>query len=365
MDDFQLKIEKNMTDFLKPKKYKKITNERIKYFYNLWFSQVKMHYSAIRDIFPLTKYKVTNGKLIDNDEMRKMYEVKNDNRYRDYYNLIDAAVKWGNENNLPKIKSASLYLWISDAYPYIIPDLEDYPIFLRSKPKNIKNPLIPENTFQCFQMDAKYTGKCYNWDDVKKIVCKECDSKNYDNKTPIVYFKGARTTRTRSKLRENLEIDSRSNKNVLKIILDAFQNYEPVYKMCNYRYLIDLPGQAPWSPRLKYLFLMKSPAIVVDYYVHGKDYFEIPYLSFINYAIDVEKYAEIIKYTYYRHDEKMQLEQRKQLLKNIIDIHKKMEQNPAFYKKRAESANKIMQKLTMDRVYNYIYNALLLLDKGK
>lgn len=368
-DDYQKRLEEKLVYHLRPsKKFKEIDLKNLN---EIYLTTVKK-YASEKALFPLVEYKIRNGTIKFSDATQELYLNKLDGRYKDYYDMLMSTIKWAKKHDLP-IPNVTVYIWISDGYPYYIPNLSDLPIFLVSKPINFDLPLIPENTYECFQADAKYRGKCYNWDDVKHNVFKYCDKKDYEGKMPIVYFKGAPTTRYKSKLREKLAENSKSEKEI-KVLIDAWQSYEPVWSFCSYKYLLDLPGNAPWSNRLKYLFLMKSNVIYINYIIHAKNYIEEPVITFVNYFIRPEDYTEI-KYTYYEISktdmneeetkiaEEKQRQEHKNLLLQIKKAYKNMIADPKKYKDLAKKAYDNVTKLTQDRIYQYIYRAIVLLNE--
>jgi hypothetical protein len=65
-------------------------------------------------------------------------------------------------------------------------------------------------------------------------------------KKDILYFKGGPTSKNKTKIREKLELLS---DNIVVVDLKK-DNYRPYYEICNYKYVLDLPGNYPWSVRL-------------------------------------------------------------------------------------------------------------------
>ena len=251
------------------------------------------------EFFPLLEYVIKDGKVSISDikNVKKHYTDKKDTRYIDNYNIISKTLKWCKKNKLP-VPNTTLYIWISDRFPWYVQKLDTFPIWVYARPKNIKMPIFPDNTFECLQLQEKYKGKCYDWDSIKQIVNSECKN---NKKSSIIYFKGTPTTRRVSRIREDLKEYHKKFNIPIKILLDAWEVYEPVYKFCEYLYLLNLPGHYPWSNRLKYLFLMDSIVINVNVNTVNIDpeYTDPHYITLIDYIVDNKDYIEIL-YNYYR-----------------------------------------------------------------
>ena len=337
---------------------------------------IYMNYSVIKkDFFPLIQYVIKDNKVYikNNKNVRKYYnhnKAERDTRYLDNFNIITKTLKWCKDNNLP-VPNTTLYIWISDRFPWYAQDLDKFPIWVYARPKNIKLPIFPDNTFECFQLHQKYKGKCYDWESIKKIIKKECKNRN---KQSIIYFKGTPTTKNIYKLREDLEKHQKSFNIPIKILLDAWTTYEPLYKFCEYLYLLNLPGKYPWSNRLKYLFLMDS--IVININVNTinikPEYKDLSYITLIDYIVNNKDYIEII-YNYYRlagkyidnknltnKIDKLRKNEFNKFVKTLKRKYLNLVNNPEKYKKIAKKAKIKVNKLTNERIYQYIYKGILL-----
>ena len=370
-DEFQKKLEKELINIYSS--YNKQINKNI-------IIQLKKIYTKenknfiLKDFFPLVKYIIKDGKvsIYNEREIKKYYTEKKDNRYKDNYNLIFKTLKWCKKKDLP-IPNTELYIWISDSFPWYIENLNKFPIYVYAKPNNQNFPIFPDNTFECFQLNKKYKGECYDWDNIKKIVKQKC---NISNKEKLIYFKGTSTTRRTYKLRENLEKYQEKFNIPMKILLDAWEKYEHIYKFCKYLYLLNLPGHYPWSNRLKYLFLMNSIVINININTISLDpeYKDPPYITLIDYVVDKKDFVEII-YNYYRISNKLKNLSNNIDKKKIIELQKKefdkftiklkktyikLIKNPDKYKKMAINTTNKVNQLTNERIYQYIYKGIVL-----
>ena len=334
---------------------------------------IYINYSIIKkDFFPLIKYIVKDGKVYikNKKNVEKYYNNKKDIRYLSNLNIIQNTLKWCKNNNL-SVPNTTIYIWISDRFPWYTHGLDKFPVWVYARPTNIKLPIFPDNTFECFHLQEKYKGKCYDWDSIKQIVKKECKNKN---KQSVIYFKGTSTTRNTYKLREDLQKYHKNFNIPIKILLDAWKTYEPLYKFCEYLYLLNLPGHYPWSNRLKYLFLMDSIVINVNINTINikPEYKDPPYITLIDYVVNNKDYIEII-YNYYRVSgkyidnknlkNKVDKLQKKEFNKFVKTLNKKylnLVNNPEKYIKMAKKTKNKVNKLTNERLYQYIYKGILL-----
>ena len=294
--------------------------------------------------------------------------------------LLRKTVEWCKKNNL-KIPNTSIYIWISDRFPYHTKNLETFPIYVYSKPVNVDLPIFPDNTFYCFNMNEKYRGRCYDWDEVKTEIIEKCDKKEFIQKKNYMYFKGQDSTNTtshdiRRKLFNKMLRRTRESQLPIEIYLDAWKNYQPIYKFCDYKFLFNLPGHYPWSNRLKYLLLMNSIIINVNIELINLEpkYIDKKYISFVDYVVNENDYIEIL-FKNYRVDWKVKTPELDKKIKNLnekefqkfidtlIKIYDEFKKNPKKYEKMISNTRKKIEKLNNERVYSYIYKCIKLNSK--
>lgn len=308
--------------------------------------------------YPLVKYIIKNYTV--------EYEIKNlnsetiDARITDIHLMIQNALEYAKTNNII-VNNTILHIWILDRYPYDVVDLDiTFPIYVFAKPKNTNYLIIPDNTFMCLSLYKKYQ-KCHSFDIIKKKIKSKCNDIKFKNKLPIIYFKGTPTTKTNSKLRETLEKYS-NDKEWIDIKLDGWDNYQPIYEFCKYKYLLNLPGHWQWSNRFKYLFLMKSLVININVSYVGKDYKDEPYITFIDYFVKPDEDYINIDATYNHikrneHDSKND-ETNKMVIDKLADIYQWSENNPKKTRKIVKSGYKKIKNLKNESIYQYVINAI-------
>lgn len=323
---------------------------------------------VINHFFPLIKYIIKNNnvdyevllndKKYNKDSYPKLNNI--DDRIIHTYKLIKKSIHYIIKKN-KEIPNTILFIWISDRYPWDKDIDKKLPIYLYAKPKDTNFLIFPDNTFYCFNLDKKYVGKCSDFNAVKKEILKNCIT-NFENKPDIMYFKGTSTTKRNIRIRENLEIFSQKY-NWLQIYLDAWTNYEKIYNMCNYKYLLNLPGHYPWSNRFKYLFLMKS--LVININANMKEYktnnIEYNWISFIDYIVKPNKdyinidstfyWSDTINVDNHNYNESVKVMNELQEIYNSKDINK--------YNKIINNGFKKVNKLSNKHIYNYIYQCII------
>ena len=212
------------------------------------------------------------------------------------------------------------------------------PIFTYSKPKNLKGFLFPDfNMGLLEEKKITFDSKCSN------VLKKD-----------IVYFKGGPTSKNKTKIREKLE--PKSDK-IISVDLKR-EDFRPYYEICNYKYVLDLPGNYPWSVRLIELYMSKSLPFRVNFYYsdtkHEKTYkyeqwiqfYECGFpenISYINFKYENSFYKEIS-------DEKVE-----KIKNDLISKYNYFESNPDLYNKIVNENYKKTKALTFKHIYCYLY----------
>ncbi len=364
----------------------------------------------------LIEYYIFDNKVtVDKSHILK-YQKYKDARLEQILSLIQKSINYAIKNNL-KVPNTTLYIWISDRFPYI-DNIQNFPVYVFARPIDLKLPIFPDNTFECLSLDKKYSEQCNDWDYLKKLIINKCKNKT---KKKELYFKGTPTTLNNSQIREKLEIITLVNDQLTKhgkindnfynyikyklnkikdksfynyilsnnyqkkyhdlplnVTLDAWNKYTPIYSLCEYMYLLNLPGHYQWSNRLKYLFLMKSHVININVKLISEEYTDEKYITFIDYIINKNNYHEIVL-KYYRENYNLPVETNQLYMEKNIDefnkfirklsnIYKKLEKERTVKissrstKKKTDKINQSFDKinqLTNERIYHYIYTGIV------
>ena len=308
--------------------------------------------------YPLALYKIRNNNITISKDY---YDIinKKDNRLEIMLNLFKKTIKWALKNNL-NVPNIDIYFWIKDQVPYPDNNFNNFPLWVFAKPLNTNYILCPNNAFECFQLDKKYEGKCYDWDTLKENINKKC-VKKFDKRYNKIYFKGVNTTKHNNNIRFNffkLQFD-KYNKLPLKVKLDAWKNYEPFYNVCDYKYLLNLPGKAPWSYRLQNCLLTKSIIINIDLEIFSNEnnWYYKRYITFIDYIINYDDIINI-KYVFNEDKGKNSLENKlefNKVVKKLNNVYNYIKKNKKKYNLMTENAYKKVNKLTNERIYQSIY----------
>jgi hypothetical protein len=175
--------------------------------------------------------------------------------------------------------TSSLVLYVSDAYLWEHPEL---PACVFAKPINRPRGglLIPDDHFFCNEtlIDAgagqppRYV--CLSQDELVAFFRKEC-AQEFRDRADKAYFRGADTGRQGkwAVRRELADRFANSGGTVIDVRLGPPRVSQKCY--CRPKVLLNLPGNQPWSYRMRELFLTGS--LVVDVVVHvsydgGKTY---------------------------------------------------------------------------------------------
>ncbi|KAJ1464084.1 hypothetical protein T484DRAFT_1758362 [Baffinella frigidus] len=163
-------------------------------------------------------------------------------------------------SRLYRLPPVRFYLYICDSYCY---QFRDLPLFVMAKPSNREGILIPDDSFLGNQ----------TWEKSVTLI----NQNSCETKIPIIYFKGARTGRAEkvSKRHGVVVLDQKwatrcifethaLTSKVMEVLLSGPQ--EAMHTWSKYKYLLNMPGEQPWSYRYKYLLVMKS--LVIDIVVH-------------------------------------------------------------------------------------------------
>lgn len=240
-----------------------------------------------------------------------------------------------------KIPDITLYIITSDGYSFYHQHL---PFLCLAKPMNKNGILFPDNTFYNHTIDDKN----YDWEQAKSLITKKCISnKKFSN----IYFRGANTGNKKHNLRYTFKT---LTKKVPEFKIEISEKKIPIYTFCKYKYLLNLPGNQPWSYRFKYLFLMKS--LVIDIPLlqkYGKEYNQ-KWINFYDLFLEEnEDYISIpVKY-----DEKQSLDYENILIK-VAKVYDYYQKNPKKYHKIVKSGYDKISKITNDVIDYTIVNLI-------
>lgn len=358
-DKFQKKLTSPLEKIFKkiPKKIPKKVIEQINIDDKNNVGASKMYSVSLVD------FTICDGKIKIDKKIHDGFLKKRDNRVDYIKNLLLGTIAWCRKNKLI-VPNTTIYIYISDRAPFYS-NTTNLPIFCMAAPKSFGLPLFPDNSFNCMTFDEKYSTKCYDWDATKKLVVSRCSK--IPPKQNIIYFKGVSTTRRHNRIREDLE-DFSKDKDFINVSLDAWTNYEPLYKWCKYLFLLNLPGLRPWSNRLRNLFLMKSIVINVNVNTIYDTYEDKDIISFQDYVLTKGVDYINIDVSYYvkKYDPKFVEKNKKEkvkMLAKIENVYKNYAKNKSKYDAMVENSYNKITTLSNERIYDYIYRCLVLNSK--
>ncbi len=293
---------------------------------------------------------------IKNNQIIKEFIGKKEyNRINDIIQLIENSIQYIKKKNM-NYPDTKLFLFISDVYVYWDQEL---PVFILAKPKNKKGILIPDNTFNSHR-DA--SSKMMNWEETKL----EC----YKNIVPInkkkdkLFFIGGNTDKSRQDIRSNLKKLSNGESvygiktNNKELPLDIrFEHNLKISEFGEYKYLLNLPGNQPWSYRFKYLFLTKSLVINVDVHQRfkGGDGFNESWINFFDVIFERNLDYINLPFHWFDSDEKYDEYEFKKLICGMENTYDYFEKNPEKYEQMVSNGYSKAQNITSDLISEAIF----------
>lgn len=262
--------------------------------------------------------------------------------------LYKLFFKFLEKNNI-KLPNMKFYYYVSDTHAW---EIKKIPFLIFAKPVNGNGFLAPDNTF----MNTGATDINSTWNETKDIFFKN----QFEDKLDIVYFNGANTGKSTYKLREYLRDFTKNDKD-FEIILKG--NRIPMYEFGKYKYLLNLPGEQPWSYRYKYLFLTKSLVINIETTTKYPDDYNDKWVQFFHKMLIPN--VDYIEYTYdyIENDEKHNIKQTKEIIQKIKKLKKDMIKYPEKYNTIRKNGFKKMAKFTLKEVFYYMLMQLLVYSK--
>lgn len=255
------------------------------------------------------------------------------------------------KQNIGDLPDFYLPFYVSDTYFFLD---NDFPFFVEAKPNNKKGILYPDKDYYYIKLEKEFL----NYDEFKKRIYDNGCS-NLNGRKDIIYFSGANTGSDKHNIRMKLKEITEKDKRYEIHIADQFI---PMYKFCNYKYLLNLPGYQPWSYRMTKILLMNSlifDVVVLQRYANSKNNKWIQFFS--NYFVSGKDYIEI-EYEWTEHVTK-DTEVYDKIYKKINKLFDYYQNNPSKYLSIIKSASEKANKLNMDSCNQAIQQLILLFIK--
>lgn len=309
--------------------YRKLTDRVItdyKMYKNIKIESIEKH-KMYKEIYNSVHYLIVtikNKNIILKKPYKNIFDTEL--RIKSIHTFLIKMIKYIDKNNLPSIDGIYIFK-ITDSYEYRY----EFPIISYAKPHNKKGFLYPD--FNLNQLEEK-----------QKMFKKRCDNIKKEHK---IFFKGSRTTKDSTKVREKLQLKSND---ILKI--DLSKKYIPYYCLCKYKYVLDLPGFRPWSVRLIELYLSKSlPIRIIQYY---KKWGEDRWIQFYE-----NMFPSLYSYIPIKIDSNYTIELSQNTIdtiyNKIIKIYKYMENKNKVYDKIVNNNYKKASSLKEEHILYYLY----------
>lgn len=143
-----------------------------------------------------------------------------------------------------KINYCCFFVYSSDNYMF---EHQELPFFVFARPINKKGILFPDHALFCKDDN-------HNWTEHLR-KCK-VNVSNSIAPEPTIFFRGADTGANKHNLRETLS----HLPSPMQVIIS--KEKQPMITFSQYKYLLNLPGNQPWSYRFKYL--LATGSLVLD-----------------------------------------------------------------------------------------------------
>jgi len=251
--------------------------------------------------------------------------------------------------NKKKISNCVMYVYIANVYTY---EYQNLPFFVLSRPKNRTGIIIPDDSFSGY--DVK--GNFLDWNEMKDVIKSHCSMERYD-KINKLYYRGPNAGADKHNLRKLLEKERKLN-TFYDITVGSYT--VPIYESCKYRYLINLPGDQPWSARYKYYMLMKSLMINVEVIQHYEFSENEPWITFFGQLYKEKKEFVNLTYEWYQNDAEKNKKNLTKLVNEIRETYTYYEDNPELYDEIVKNAYNKTNTITLDLVYE---SMLLLINE--
>jgi hypothetical protein len=129
----------------------------------------------------------------------------------------------------------------------------------------------------------------------------------------------------------------------------------PLYKFCEYKYLLNLPGHQPWSYRFKYLFLMKGLVINIDLRQHFGSHENGRWINFFDPFITPDVDFVNLVYHWHEGEETINKENYKKLVQDVETTYRQFENDPDDYDTMVDNGYRKVQMIDQDMVYESLY----------
>lgn len=258
---------------------------------------------------------IKNNKFYYNYEDEKEYSKRRES----ILELLKLVEKNIIEKNI-KINDCVMFFLLTDSFYY---KNDKLPFLSFAKPKNKGGLLYPDNTI----LD----------------LIEEKDIYIPEMKYNKMYFRGNKTDLNKYNIRSKLKYN---NKYFLKIELN--EKFIPFKQFAKYKYLLNLPGNQPWSYRFKYLFLLKRLVINVDTrQFYNNDHNE-KWINFFDVLFEENKDYINIKYDWYQNKEEINKLNSLKLIYDLKNIFSKFEKNNDYYQKIVDNGNRKVNKINKE-----------------
>lgn len=300
--------------------------EQIKSYHQQRFSEAEIRRSVSRLRFHIRRrlvlVTIRDGRLLPLEAVDQ-----------DMNNLRVQFIKRSLEHVLSKKSVADLFLVFNlyDAYQ----DL-GFPVISFAVPEGVPGLVYPN--FDLFDTPL----------DGMKDVCAEMERYTPKEIHDDIYFVGAPST-INNHIRQELAKEALP----FNVSVSPPIPPEPLYRMKDHKYLLDLAGFRPWSVRNKYLYMTRRLVIRVSfynshygergYYKQAHDYLFQEGEDYVHLVYDMDHFKHVSDEVYRR------------IKEDILDTYERYQTDPKAYEAMTRSAFRKTRQVTETEAYKYIY----------
>jgi hypothetical protein len=260
-----------------------------------------------------------------------------------------------NTLNHYKIQDLIFYIYVGDDFNYKYINL---PIFILAKPINKRGVLFPDQTFIDIEPEIS-TEQNKNAAKTIEEITNNSIILDTNKKTKEIFFIGQTINliETKFNLRELMQTFDKPF-NIQLISKNTINKIIKMNEFSKFKYLLNLPGQFPWSFRFKFLFKMRSLVININLY-NMKYKSDEKWINIMDPLFIPDLDYKSIDFYYNPLDSISQVNKKiLDLQKQILQIYSYYENNLAEYEKIVNNGYNKSQLINLDNVYLIIYTIL-------
>lgn len=267
------------------------------------------------------------------------------NRLHGVCKLLENSISYARRNHIDLPREAYWYMSMNDAHFY---QDAGCPMWVFAKPGNASGILIPDESFYTQTVwDDEETRKL-TWNNYRKEAIA---MKKSGEIMPVAYFHGSPTGNHQGsvyKWNTRLKL-ANDTMNCPYIWVNLSSRRESMFDWNRYQLLLNLPGNQPWSVRMKNLFFTGRPVLDIQPIVTYDGVRNDPWIQFYSRLFKPYRDYIPIYYPWVPGDDTGY----QWMLWNIVHHLTKSLQSPSEYETMGRNARSRIRKLGINDIYEY------------